>query len=240
MCLVIYWTKFGDYTGEEFNTAYNELKEGRNPRKLYVFFKEPGDVTPQLKHFKESFATEYGHFYCTFENVDSMRLHFVLQLESYQTNEMKGLLKVEDSKIKIDGNDIADLDKVPFAFKNKRYRELKDDIYQLESEIASLEEVLAVSHNSTIENLLGKKRSERYYKKQELSEHEKFLFDTAVRVAQQQGDKISNRMVRAIRAFNDGLVSEANVILDEAVIDAAEIRLEIARTKELLKHVSIR
>ena len=33
MCLVLYWTKLGEYTGEELTTAYNELKEGRNPRK---------------------------------------------------------------------------------------------------------------------------------------------------------------------------------------------------------------
>lgn len=78
MCMVMYWTRFGEYTGEELMTAYEELKAGRNPRKLYVFFKEPGDIIPELQSFKESFATEFGHFYCKFENVDSMRLHFLL------------------------------------------------------------------------------------------------------------------------------------------------------------------
>ena len=78
MCMVMYWTKFGEYTGEELMTAYGELKEGRNPRKLYVFFKEPGDVTPELKSFKESFATEYGHFYCKFEAVFSRRYRDIL------------------------------------------------------------------------------------------------------------------------------------------------------------------
>ena len=235
MCMVMYWTKFGEYTGEELMTAYGELKEGRNPRKLYVFFKEPGDVTPELKSFKESFATEYGHFYCKFENVDSMRLNFLLQLETYQNNEMKELVKVEDSKVKVDGKDMVDLDNIPFAAKNRRYRELKNDIEKIESEIRTFEGILAAGPNEAISDLLGKKRSERYYKKEELSEHENFLFDTAQRIAWQQGDRISERMARAIQAFEEGRASDANAILEEALHDARELRKEIARTKDLLK-----
>ena len=235
MCMVIFWTKFGEYTGEELMTAYGELKEGRNPRKLYVFFKEPGDVSPELQSFKESFATEYGHFYCKFENVDSMRLHFLLQLEAYQNNEMKELVKVEDSKVKVDGKAMVDLDNIPFAAKNRRYKELKSDIEKIESEIRTFEGVLAVGPNEAISDLLGKKRSERYYKKEELSEYENFLFNTAVRIAQQQGDRISERMARAIQAFEDGRAGDANAILEEALHDARELRTDIARTKELLK-----
>ena len=235
MCMVMYWTRFGEYTGEELMTAYEELKAGRNPRKLYVFFKEPGDITPELQSFKESFATEFGHFYCKFENVDSMRLQFLLQLEAYQANEMKDLVKVEDSKVKVDGQAVVDLDNIPFAAKNRRYRELKDEIERIESEIRTFEGVLAAGPNEAISDLLGKKRSERYYKKEELSEYENFLFDTAVRIAQQQGDRISERMTRAIRAFEDGRAGDANAILEEALHDAKELRKDIAKAKELLK-----
>ena len=235
MCMVLYWTKLGEYTGEELTTAYSELKEGRNPRKLYVFFKEPGDITPDLQAFKESFATEYGHFYCKFENVDTMRLHFLLQLETYQNSQMKDVLKVEDSKVKVDGKAFVDLDKVPFAAKNRRYQELKTDIERIESEIRTFEGVLAAGPNPAIQDLLEKKRSERYYKKEELSEHENFLFNTAVRIVQQQGDRVSERMARAIQAFDDGRASDANAILEEALHDAKELRKEIAKTKELLK-----
>ena len=235
MCMVLYWTKLGEYTGEELTTAYSELKEGRNPRKLYVFFKEPGDITPDLQAFKESFATEYGHFYCKFENVDTMRLHFLLQLETYQNSQMKDVLKVEDSKVKVDGKAFLDLDKVPFAAKNRRYQELKTDIERIESEIRTFEGVLAAGPNPAIQDLLEKKRSERYYKKEELSEHENFLFNTAVRIVQQQGDRVTERMARAIQAFDDGRASDANAILEEALHDAKELRKEIAKTKELLK-----
>ena len=235
MCMVLYWTKFGEYTEQELMTAYNELKEGRNPRKLYVFFKETGEITPELQSFKESFATEFGHFYCKFENVDTIRLHFLLQLEAYQNTQMKDFLKIEDSKVKVDGHSVVKLEEVPFAAKNRRFQELRADIERIESEIRTFEEVLAVAPNPAIQNLLDKKRSERYSKKEELSEHETFLFNTAVRIAQQQGARVSERMARAIQAFEDGRASDANAILEEALHDAKELRKDIARTKELLK-----
>lgn len=235
MCMVLYWTKFGEYTHQELMTAYNELKEGRNPRKLYIFFKETGEITPELQSFKESFATEFGHFYCKFENVDTMRLHFLLQLEAYQSGQMQDVLKVEDSKVKVDGQAVVELDKVPFAAKNRRFQELKADIERIELEIKTFEGVLAAGPNPAIQDMLGKKRSELFYKKEELSEHENFLFGTALRIAQQQGQKISSRISRAIQAFEEGRAGDANVILEEALHDAKELRLEISRTKELLK-----
>ena len=49
MCLVLYWTKFGEYTESELNTAYTELCAGRNPQKLYVYFKDAAEITPELQ-----------------------------------------------------------------------------------------------------------------------------------------------------------------------------------------------
>ena len=97
ICLVLYWTKVGDYTNEELETAYNELKEGNKPYKLYIYFKEIGELTPVVHAFKESFEKQYGHFYGKFENIDALKLRFLLQLEKYQNS---GAIKVEDSVVK--------------------------------------------------------------------------------------------------------------------------------------------
>ena len=90
LCLVMYWTRFGEYTEEELTTAWECLKSGNNPKKLYVYFKEPCNETKELKDFKDSFVTRYGHFYCKFENVDTLRLNFLLQFEQYQNAISKG------------------------------------------------------------------------------------------------------------------------------------------------------
>lgn len=99
MCLVLYWTRFGDYTKSELDTAYSELCAGRNPKKLYVYFKDTEDISPELKEFRESFATSYGHFFCRFANVDTMKLNFLLQFEAYQNNLSEALLTVRNSRV---------------------------------------------------------------------------------------------------------------------------------------------
>ena len=137
LCLSLYWTKVGDYSQADMQQAYEELQEGRNPRKLYVFFKESEDVTPELQEFKDSFATAFGHFFCRFENVDTMKLHFFLQMEAYN-NSMNKLLKVDNQKVLIEGEEIANLDKIPFAAFNKEFCRLRDEICELSEEIAEL------------------------------------------------------------------------------------------------------
>ena len=236
MCIVMFWTKFGEYTNEELLTAYNELKEGRNPKKLYVFFKEPAEMSDELKTFKGSFAKELGHFYCKFENVDSMRLHFLLQLEAYKSTDFKEFIKVENSNVTVDGNAMVNLDNIPFAARNKEYRRLKDEIAKTDSEIRAFEGILAAGPNDVISSLLGQKRTDLHKLKEELSNHEQLLFDTAKRIVQQQGERISERMSRAIEAFEDGRTNDANTILDEALHDARVLKEEIRRTEDILKH----
>ena len=233
ICLALYWTRFGEYTAEELMTAYNELMEGRNPQKLYVFFKEPGDVTPELQAFKDSFATEFGHFYCKFENVDSMRLHFLLQLEAYQNTSMKDIVKVEDSKVKLDGNEIANLDNVPFAAKNNEYQRLKAEVAKIQAEIDKLEDVIKLTPNSTLDELLGEKRTDLFNAKEELSKHEKILFDTTSFVTKQQSGKVSERMALSMAAFEEGKASEANSILNEVQNDAKRYIREISGSETI-------
>lgn len=124
MCLVLYWTRFGDYTKSELDTAYSELCAGRNPKKLYVYFKDAAEVSPELQAFKENFVTAYGHFFCRFENVDTMKLNFLLQFEAYQNTTSETMLKVRNSRVEVDGKPFVELQNVPFAGNNPEYLQL--------------------------------------------------------------------------------------------------------------------
>lgn len=86
MCLVLYWTRFGEFTESELNTAYTELCAGRNPQKLYVYFKDAAEITPELKTFKEGFATTCG--LCRFENVDNLKEFFNSEKTGLCVNEI--------------------------------------------------------------------------------------------------------------------------------------------------------
>ena len=229
MCLVLYWTKIGDYTREELETAYNELQAGRKPYKLYIYFKEVGEIGKEVTDFKAGFEKRYGHFYCKYENIDTLKLRFVLQLENYQNS---GAIKVEDSMVKADGIALVSLDNIPFASNNERYRELKQRIAKLREEINSFETVLKATPNEFIENMLNEKRAKLYELSEELSKHEQALFGTALRMAQYTGQRVSERMQRAMSLFEEGKVSEANAVLDEAERDADAILAAYHQAKD--------
>lgn len=229
LCVVMFWQKFGTYTDTELQVADAEQRAGRLPKKVYVFFKEPGNYTTEIEALKARFEEEYGHFYCKFNTSDQLQLDFTLQLERYLQSD---LTTVENSQVKIDGVVVAELDRVGFAAGNAHYNELKQRLAKIASELIALEAAYAAMPNEAIEGLINGKKRERYEVQEELQNHEKALFDTAVRVAHLAGEKISERMQRAIALFEQGKVSEANLLLDEAERDADQILAGVQQLKE--------
>ena len=230
ICVVMFWQKFGDYTDEELKVADTEMRAGRKPVKIYVFFKEPGDVSQELQEFKASFDKAYGHFYGKFDGVDKLQLDFVMQLERYLHSN---LLKVENSQVKIDGVVVANLDNIGFAASNEKYKSLREALAEIEDDIADLE--ARDPRTEREEQRLNTKKRKRAELREELGEHEQLLLDAAVRVAQFAGERISDRMGRAIELFEQGKVSEANAVLDEAERDADEILRGVKELKSVGK-----
>ena len=60
MCIVMFWTRFGEYTNEELMTAYSELKEGRNPKKLYVFLRNQQKCQMNSKPLRKTSQKSLG------------------------------------------------------------------------------------------------------------------------------------------------------------------------------------
>ena len=230
ICVVMFWQKFGDYTDEELRVADAEMRAGRKPVKIYVFFKESGDVSRELQEFKASFDKVYGHFYGKFDGSDKLQLDFVMQLERYLHSN---LLKVENSQVKIDGVVVAHLDNISFAADNEKYRSLREALAEIEDDIADLE--ARDPRTEREESRLNAKKRKRVEIKEELGEHEQLLLDAAVRVAQFAGERISDRMRRAIELFEQGKVSEANTVLDEAERDADDILRGVKELKSVGK-----
>ena len=224
ICLALYWTKFGEYTESELNTAYEELKAGRNPRKLYVYFKDTQDITPELQAFKDSFATKYGHFFCRFENVDTMRLNFLLQFEDYQNHRHdRSLIKVRNSKVEVDEQPFADLQQVPFCGKNPEYQQLLQDIEKTQARVLKYPDEMEF-------------RQELHDLQEKRELMEQSLLDTAKRITKLSATIASARLAEAIRLFEQGDNKGANAVLNMADIkhdaQANAARIDAARELE--------
>ncbi len=139
MCITLYWRTLAGDSERELDMAYRELKEGNNPKKLYIFFKEPSeDISENLRGFKANFVNRYGHFFCKFENADTMNLHFILQLEAYNNQTSNDLVTVSGGKVLIGGKEMVELKNVPFAALNKDYQRLQQELTALDEEIAGI------------------------------------------------------------------------------------------------------
>lgn len=216
LCLVLYWTRFGEYTHSELETAYSELKAGRNPRKLYVFFKDTDQITPELQQFRDGFASKYGHFYCRFENVDTMRLHFLLQLEAYQNSgTQEPLLTLEKGKVRIDGQPFADLENIRFANRNEAFQRMKTQLAQLNGDLAEMRaaQVAAPDDEDLWEKAMNL-AAERKKLADEFEQYQGYLLGMAVQFARLAAEGCTERTARARELFEQGRASEANEVLN--------------------------
>lgn len=74
ICIVLFWQTLGEYTVEELNVAVDEMKTGRLPKKVYVFYKEPTEnITEELVRFKEKFIEQYELYPNSFDNAQTLR-----------------------------------------------------------------------------------------------------------------------------------------------------------------------
>lgn len=212
MCLVLYWTKFGMYTKTELDTAYKELKVGNNPKKLYVYFKKNSNPSDELKEFRDTFPTNYGHFYTPFENFDTLKAHFLLQFMEYQSQTLQNInvINVKDGKVVIAGKEYVDLMNVPFAGNNEEYNQTKEEIEDLKEDLEDL----------SVESPRYAKKAEKLLKLQEkLSKMENSLWDTALMITRLSTTKCSERLQRAMDLFTAGDNKGAQAVLNEEEIE---------------------
>lgn len=95
--VMLFWTKVGQYTEEEFETAFGQFKSTNKPL-VFTYFKDTkASITRANKKnlitlwdFQEKLSS-LGHFYTVYKNVDELKYKFNQQLDKLATN---GLIKL--------------------------------------------------------------------------------------------------------------------------------------------------
>ena len=235
MFLAVFHRVAGKFTIEEFDVATEEFCKKGLP-KSYVYCKDlqSGDIeSAELKEFKKRLFDEMGHYWSRYANRDTMQLHFVMQLQLVE-GSASNALKVEDGNVVLDGQTIARMENLPFAGLNEDFQRMSARLVELP---AKIEKARAKADKypddedfrDEVQALLNE-----YNKlKDDFAEYQNNLFSTAKRIAQLQGERITDRMRRAMEAFNEGRVRDANIILEEAERDAESTLQEYKRSKEL-------
>ena len=266
ICMVLFWRRFGSYTGEELDVAYKSMLGGGNPQKIYVFFKNPGsdDVSQEVRDFIADYERRFGgHFFCKFQTVDTMKLEFLLQLENYQKDLIgEKALEVRNEQVYVDNEAMVDLNNVPFAAANEGFQKMQAELKELREEIEELrpkqEKKLAKMERRKAEleedpddedcheeyndakeeyeevvNKLQKLLNRKNQLEEEFQNEQQNLFNTARRMSELRGHRITDRMARAIEAFETGDAHRANIILEEAERDADQALADIRQAKKV-------
>ena len=212
LCMVLYWTRFGMYTKTELDTAYSELCAGNNPKKLYVYFKDGDEISSDLKEFRDCFPEQYGHFYCHFQNIDTLKADFLLQFMEYLNVYLKdrNVIEIKDSQVSINGKVYVNLQNVPFAGNNEEYNLLLKSIKKTKK-------ILAVTEEDDPEYAEYAAELKELEEKQ--SQMESSLWDTALMVTRLSTTKCSERLQRAMDLFGKGDNKGAQAILNEEEIE---------------------
>jgi hypothetical protein len=85
--IALFYNRFGDFTLEEFQTAYKSFKKGNNPRHIFVFFKSAlisnvqiNEQIIQVNKLKKSIE-RHKQIYCTYENLDQLKFKIKEQMD---------------------------------------------------------------------------------------------------------------------------------------------------------------
>lgn len=212
LCLTLYYDTFDESTQSELETAYQSLCEGKNPKKIYVYFKEGETVPEQLKTFRESFPTKYGHFYCSFSNIDTLKADFLLQFMEYQSKNLGSskMLEVNNGKVTVDGKEYVDLKNVPFAGNNEEYNLLLKSIKKTQK-------LLAITDEDDPD--YADYAADLQEMKEKLAKMESSLWDTALLITRLSTTKCSERLKRAMDLFTAGDNKGAQAVLNEEEIE---------------------
>lgn len=223
ICLVVFWNVFGDYTKEEFNIAYEGLCAGNNPKRLYVFFKEPAQTSDDMLSFKNSFADKYGHFYSVFNNADTLKLNFLLQLEIFKNDvlDISKFVSVENSCVSVDGVSFIDLRNVPFAANNENYTSLQKQIDKQRNRVIRYPDDL--EEQGELHTLLERRQG-----------MEDDMVNLARKLTEQSVHKMSPRMIEARRLFESG---ELQAVIK--MLDTQDIIADIKSSKSTIEMYNI-
>ncbi|MBR4870552.1 MAG: tetratricopeptide repeat protein [Alistipes sp.] len=233
--LAVFHRVAGRFTIEEFDIATEEFRKKSLP-KTYVYckdIKEGENESSELKEFKQRLIDEMGHYWSRYSNRDTMQLHFVMQLQMIDGMSQNDL-KVENGAVMLQDQVVSRMENLPFASHNEDYQKMSARLAELPAQIANFRMLNEqMPGQEFIQTQLQTLLNEYNQLQDDFAKYQQNLFDTAKRIAQLQGERVTERMRRAMEAFNEGKVREANIILEEAERDARMALTEYRQSKEL-------
>lgn len=220
LCFFIFFTKAGEYTQEEFQVAREKFEKTGKP-KIYTYFKIIKDETAEqsLYDFMNELDKTFGHYYGTFEHIDTVKLRILLSLKLQEMDFLE--IKSENGKCLVDGRAVMQLDNVSEFTNNKNLEKLRQELTEVEKEYNKLKPDYA---KGNCDNEFYSRYSDVASKRQnlidEIEELQKLIFNISLQMSYDNvHGEISLRQKEAYRLFELGDYDGCMAVLDSKDID---------------------
>lgn len=231
LCFFIFFTKAGRYTVEEFHVAQEHFRKNGFP-KIYTYFKDIKEGTGEqsLYEFMAELDNVFGHYYSTFEHLDTVKLRILLSLKLTEMDYLE--VKVEDGKCVVDGEALLDLSEVSEFANSKNLTRLQAELEKVEEKYFMMKPIYA---KGNCDKVFYKEYSTVAAKREqlinEIEENQRLIFNMSLRISKDSvyGD-ITERQKEAYRLFELGDYEGCM-----AILDYDEIRGGFLRERERLK-----
>ncbi len=225
---VIFYTKVGQYTVEEFNVALEEFRKKNSPKIVTYFkaLKEGENPTEDIKRFMKRLDEELGHYYNLFSSLDTVKLSMVLEVARDKSLGLN--LELKDSVLSSNGKNLLSFNKIPLYCNNKALQALKERKAQLEDNFALLS--AKASSDEGAKNQLRDVIGELNQVDDDIHKIEMSILDLSSNIVEFTtfGKPVTTRIKEALRCFEKGDYEGV-----KAILDSKERELQAERDEEL-------
>lgn len=220
LCFFIFFTKAGEYTREEFEVARKKFEETGKP-KIYTYFKiiKDNSVEKSLTDFMDELDKTFGHYYGTFEHIDTIKLRILLSLKLQEMDFLE--IKANEGECVVDGDTVMSLDNVTEFANNKSLEKLQDELSKVEEEFYRIKPMYELGNcDRSFYEHYCKIVSKRQILLDDINELQKKIFKISLQMSHDDiKGEISARQKEAYRLFELGDYEGCISVLDSKDID---------------------
>lgn len=243
--VVLFYNKAGEYTVEEFDTAYQSFKESGSPAIITCFRQGEGYEPKQsVLDFMKRLDEQLGHYFKRYTHIDSLKLSLLMQVKLMNLDIP---IELDDSCVKVGGKSVLTLENIPMWSKNADFQHLKEEYTTCEQ--AYLDAKTNTTDPATDPVFL--QASQKWHDaKQALHQMEQDLFAIALKAEEKSKEgTLTARQRKAYELMEQGDSAGANRILDlheilddiayaESLAEQTDEKLE-QHVQELLQKIEI-
>ncbi len=215
LCFFIFFTKAGKYTKEEFEVARKKFEETGKP-KIYTYFKNVKDehIEQSLYDFMNELDKTFGHYYGTFEHIDTVKLRILLSLKLREMDFTE--IKVRNGECVVDGKPVMSLDNVSEFANNSRLKSMECALKELDDYVRKKES----EPQKDIDELVKVKSRIQSFKER-ISVLQERIFKVSLNMSYDWAfSEMSERQKRAYRLFEQGdLYAAINQLPSDEIMD---------------------